>query len=74
MHLSPLLRDATQNATASGRVLPVLAKGFRPFFLLAALYAVVTVPLWLAIVNGHLAPSAYLEPVVWHAHEMTWAS
>lgn len=50
--------------------MPLLAKGFRPFFLLAALYAIAIVPLWLAILQGMLAPVAYLAPSVWHAHEM----
>ncbi len=66
------LNQATSNPSALGRPLPVLASGFRPFFLLAALYAIVMVPLWLAVLNGKLAPSAYLQPVTWHAHEMTW--
>lgn len=48
----------------------MLAKGFRPFFWLAALYAIAIVPLWLAILNGVLMPGRYLEPSVWHAHEM----
>ena len=48
----------------------VFAKGFRPFFLLAALYAVAMVPLWLLIVGGTVAPRTYLDPVSWHAHEM----
>jgi uncharacterized protein involved in response to NO len=53
-------------------MIPVLAKGFRPFFLLAALYATLMIPLWLAVLNGKLAPTAYLPPSIWHAHEMTW--
>lgn len=46
------------------------AKGFRPFFLLAALFAVAIVPLWLLILAGQVAGSSYLDPVTWHAHEM----
>jgi hypothetical protein len=52
--------------------LPLLAKGFRLFFLLAALYAAVIVPLWLAIMSSKLVPGSYLPPATWHAHEMTW--
>jgi uncharacterized protein involved in response to NO len=48
----------------------IAAKGFRPFFGLAAAYAVVIVPLWLAIIGGVASPSAYLDPLSWHAHEM----
>jgi uncharacterized protein involved in response to NO len=69
---SLLLDDANRTEAVRGALPPVLAKGFRPFFLLAAVYAVIMVPLWLAVVNGKLAPSTYLQPSVWHAHEMTW--
>lgn len=65
-----LLHDATSKGAAFDSSLPVLANGFRPFFLLAALYAVVMVPLWLAVLSGKLAPSTYLPPITWHAHEM----
>lgn len=71
MHRSLSLHD-TIGPPATKRVHPVLAKGFRPFFLLAALYAVLMVPLWLAILHGQLTPSTYLDPALWHAHEMTW--
>jgi uncharacterized protein involved in response to NO len=50
--------------------LALSAKGFRPFFLLAAVFAVGIVPLWLAFVAGEARPSSYLEPTTWHAHEM----
>jgi uncharacterized protein involved in response to NO len=66
------LNEQPEKHAAPRLLAPVLASGFRPFFLLAALYAVVMVPLWLAILNGKLAPSTYLPPVTWHAHEMTW--
>ena len=48
----------------------VLAKGFRPFFLLAALHAVITLPLWVVSLQGHLAVGGRLGGTVWHAHEM----
>lgn len=50
--------------------LPLLAKGFRPFFLLAGVHAVLIVPLWLAILRGVAPASSYLPPSSWHAHEM----
>lgn len=49
---------------------PVLALGFRPFFLLAAVFAAAAVPLWLAIYLGLLDPVSYLPPTIWHGHEM----
>ena len=68
-----LLNTTTRESPIPHDLLPVLAKGFRPFFLLAALYAVVMVPLWLAMLNGEITTtSTYLEPVTWHAHEMIW--
>ena len=49
---------------------PILALGFRPFFLLASLLAAAAIPLWLLIYQGVLEPVSYLSPTVWHAHEM----
>jgi uncharacterized protein involved in response to NO len=48
----------------------LFAKGFRPFFLLAALYACAIVPIWIFIVSGALPPSTYVDAWSWHAHEM----
>ena len=46
---------------------------FRPFFLLATLYAIVVVPLWAAAWLGHLPmPSSLGTPIAWHAHEMIY--
>ncbi|MBY6204990.1 NnrS family protein [Halomonas denitrificans] len=47
----------------------LLATGFRPFFLLAAVHAVASIALWAAMIAGVLPPAA--EPTVfWHVHEM----
>jgi uncharacterized protein involved in response to NO len=43
--------------------------GFRPFYLLAALFSAISILLWIAQFSGML-PSAYLHGPVWHAHEM----
>ncbi|QEL22330.1 NnrS family protein [Bosea sp. F3-2] len=48
----------------------LLSYGFRPFFLLAALQAGLTVLVWLLIVTGHLAMPTSFTPVDWHVHEM----
>ena len=48
------------------------AKGFRPFFFAAGLFAVVVVPLWLAMLSGLLPPPTYLGAFGWHAHEMVF--
>jgi len=45
---------------------------FRPFYLLAAIWAALAVPLWIAQYAGLLpAPFAY-PAMLWHAHEMTF--
>jgi uncharacterized protein involved in response to NO len=48
----------------------VLSAGFRPFFLAAAVWATLAVPLWLAAYAGGLVLPTRLAPSVWHAHEM----
>ena len=50
----------------------VLGKGFRPFFLLAAAYAVLVVPIWLLAFSGKLGVAPYFGPLYWHAHEMVF--
>ncbi len=54
--------------------LPLLRTGLRPFYLLAALAATVTLPIWIAVLLGQLAwPVAIrMPPVGWHAHEMVY--
>ncbi len=49
---------------------PILAKGFRPFFLCAAAYAVLVIPLWLAALTGDFRPGGALPAMYWHGHEM----
>lgn len=50
----------------------ILSYGFRPFFLAGAVWAVMTMLLWLAMLSGHLdLPSAF-SPIEWHAHELIY--
>lgn len=44
--------------------------GFRPFFLLAGLFAALIVPLWLLVWSGRLGLNGPFSPVDWHIHEM----
>lgn len=53
-------------------VVAPLAKGFRPFFLLAALHAVGFIPIWLLALSGNYRTGGYLAPWMWHAHEMVF--
>lgn len=48
----------------------LLGKGFRPFFLGAAIFAGLVLPAWGFVLAGRLTPPGYLDPISWHAHEM----
>ena len=50
----------------------MLGLGFRPFYLLAAAFAVVAIGVWLMSFSGGLIFGAYLQGVFWHSHEMTF--
>lgn len=56
----------------SKRGVALLQKGFRPFFVLAALHAVVMIPLWITVHQYGARPSEYFLPATWHAHEMVF--
>jgi uncharacterized protein involved in response to NO len=47
-----------------------LSAGFRPFFLLGAVWAAIAVPMWLAAYVHGYAPPGALPAMLWHAHEM----
>jgi uncharacterized protein involved in response to NO len=49
---------------------PLFALGFRAFFALAGLSALVLVVLWNAIFKGELALDNYFADTYWHGHEM----
>lgn len=49
---------------------PVLRLGFRPFYLGAASFAVLAIPLWVAMFLGWFTPDLAIAPMLWHAHEM----
>lgn len=52
---------------------PFLGRGFRPFFLLGGLYAVLSVLLWLLQMRGTVFPAMpFDDPVLWHGHEMVF--
>ena len=44
--------------------------GFRPFFLVAALFAAVVVPTWILIFTGIVGSNFLYAPREWHVHEM----
>ena len=50
----------------------VLSFGFRPFFLLAGLWAALSMILWVAMLAGRLDLPTAFDPVSWHAHEFVF--
>lgn len=48
----------------------LLSAGFRPFFLVAALWAAIAIPIWLIVFAGEYQLPSKLTPVIWHVHEM----
>src|SRR6187431_2233620 len=60
----------SSKATRTDAPLPLLEKGFRPFFLLGAGFAALAVPLWLLALRGGLQPGGPFGAMQWHAHEM----
>ena len=50
----------------------LLSYGFRPFFLLGAVYAGLAILAWLPLFNGELALSTAFGPIDWHVHEMLY--
>jgi uncharacterized protein involved in response to NO len=51
---------------------PILAAGFRPFFLLAAIQAALAIMVWLPAFYGELRLASAFAPRDWHVHEMLY--
>ena len=63
--------SASVSASVGAPVTVLFSYAFRPLFLLATLYAILVVPLWVAAWLGYLPFPAMLgTPSWWHAHEM----
>lgn len=50
--------------------MPLLALGFRPFYLLAAIFGIVAVSAWLMSFAGVIHVGDHLRDLNWHSHEM----
>ncbi|HEX7025915.1 MAG TPA: NnrS family protein [Gammaproteobacteria bacterium] len=62
-----------QDSTPSRQSIAVFNLGFRPFFAVAAAYALVAMLAWMGIyVFGGSLPLATLPAMTWHAHEMIY--
>jgi uncharacterized protein involved in response to NO len=66
-----LAAAAPQTRPTPGGV-AVLAYGFRPFFLLAAVHAGIAMPAWFALLHGVELPAMPLSPLPWHGHELLY--
>ena len=65
--------NAEANVDRRARLLalpPVLRGGFRPFFFLGPLWAIVVICLWLQALAGSITLPTALDPLAWHRHEM----
>lgn len=65
-----LYSSAERSTSVVPRCWPVLRLGFRPLYLGAALFALLSVPLWVAIFLGQWQLQMTMAPMLWHAHEM----
>jgi len=63
------LRTSSERARAFFSV-PLLALGFRPFYLLASLFAVMALPFWIMSSTSGTQLGEYLRGAAWHSHEM----
>src|SRR3954462_14704072 len=51
---------------------PLLATGFRPFFLFGSIYAGLVILVWLPVFYGELRLISAFAPRDWHVHEMLY--
>jgi uncharacterized protein involved in response to NO len=50
----------------------ILSYGFRPFFLLGAVWAALAVAVWLPMLAGSLSLPTAFAPIDWHVHELLY--
>ncbi|WP_424932330.1 NnrS family protein [Amaricoccus macauensis] len=48
----------------------LISYGFRPFFFLATLFALLAIPVWLLVWRGTFTLGGPFSPIDWHIHEM----
>lgn len=69
-HTSPHLSPIPPQAPPPLAGWPLLRLGFRPFYLLTALLAGISVPVWMAAFLGYMPLQLPLSGLLWHGHEM----
>jgi len=50
----------------------LLSRGFRPSFLVGAIWSALVVAIWLPLLAGSLSLPIALSPIEWHAHELLY--
>ncbi len=62
------LNDPVLRRPGAEKRFALLALGFRPFYLLAAAFAALAIPVWTLVLAGKIATP--MPGILWHAHEM----
>lgn len=68
--LTSTIRNEIMNDNRKNNSIPLLALGFRPFYLFAAIFAVLALPVWIMALFGATPTGGYLRGIAWHSHEM----
>lgn len=63
------MRTAEQSSKSTSR-LAIFSQGFRPFFFGAAIWAVIAIALWIAMLTTGLTLPSRFDSMTWHMHEM----
>ena len=64
-----LIEEAASNRAGGWPAFALWQLGFRPFYLLASVFAALSIPIWVLQVSGRLGAGPIAGPL-WHAHEM----
>lgn len=66
------LLSITSRGEPPKRQIPLLAHGFRPFFLLASGYGALFLSFWLGVFWDRPPAASVFHPTIWHGHEMVF--
>lgn len=58
------------NKSKEDKILPLLRLGFRPFFLLGTLYAILSIAVWVIMFQKGQPDTLNVPAIWWHVHEM----
>lgn len=71
--MSPVMQDTVRGTYLNSRSFALFESGFRPFFLLAGLDALLNMGLWMCVfLRPEIWPVDALPAIYWHAHEMLY--